>query len=146
MARVKIKFPAEKPLFKTAVPLRISDINYGGHMGNDAVLSIVHEARLQWLSAHGYTELNAGGAALIMADAMIAFRAEGFYGDVLHIHLYAEEITTTAFDLLYRIFTHRDGQEKDIAHIKTGMLCFDYEARKIATMPPALTALLSVLE
>ena len=45
MGRVKIKFPAENPLFITTIHVRIGDINYGGHVGNDAILSIIHEAR-----------------------------------------------------------------------------------------------------
>ena len=45
MSRIKIPLP-EKKDFSTEIKLRISDINYGGHMGNDAVLTIVHEARL----------------------------------------------------------------------------------------------------
>ena len=48
MARVKLQLPANF-LFSTEIPIRISDINYGGHLGNDAVLSIVHEARIQFL-------------------------------------------------------------------------------------------------
>jgi hypothetical protein len=39
MARVKIDLP-DKFIFKTEIPIRINDINYGGHLGNDAVLSI----------------------------------------------------------------------------------------------------------
>lgn len=65
MSRVKIKFPDEKPLYTVAVPLRIGDINYGGHLGHDAVLSLIHEARMQMLHSWEYDELKAGGNSLI---------------------------------------------------------------------------------
>lgn len=138
MSRVKIKFPDEKPLFKLSIPVRIGDINYGNHLGNDSVLSLIHEARMQFLAQWGYTELDAGGNAMIMADVMIAYKGEAFYGEVLDIAIYAEEITDRSFDLLYHIATVRDGVVKDIAHTKTAMICFDYTTRKIALIKDAL--------
>ena len=134
MARVKLKFPAENPLFTATISVRIGDINYGNHVGNDAILSIIHEARMQMLSSFGYTEMDAGGNSMIMADVMIAYKGEAFYGDELTVKLYAEEITTHTFDLLYHISTPRNGVQTDIAHAKTGMACFDYQERKIAAM------------
>ncbi len=131
MGRVKIKFPTEKPLFQVIIPVRISDINYGNHLGNDSLLSIIHESRMQLLSQWGYDELNAGGTALIMADVAIAYKGEAFYRDKLTVNIYVDELTDRSFDLLYHITTERDGEIKDIAHAKTGMLCFDYKARKI---------------
>ncbi len=142
MARVKLKFPANKLLFTTTIPVRIGDINYGNHVGNDAVLSIIHEARMQLLRSHGYDEMNAGGNGLIMADVMIAYRGEAFYGDELTVKLFAEEITGYSFDLLYHICTSRNGVNSDIAHAKTGMVCFNYNTREIATMTKELKALL----
>lgn len=132
MARVKIKFPHQNPLFSSTIPVRITDINYGNHLGNDAVLSIIHEARMQMLQSFGFTELNAGGNSLIMGDVMISFRGEAFYGDVLTIKVFAEEFTERSFDLLYHISTVRNGKNIEIAHAKTGMVCFDYNTRKVA--------------
>src|SRR5580693_6651810 len=99
MARVKLKFPAENPLFTATIYVRIGDINYGGHVGNDAILSILHEARMQMLRSRGYDEMNAGGTSLIMADVMIAYKGEAFYGDMLTINIYAEELSSKSFDV-----------------------------------------------
>ena len=138
MARVKLKFPAENPLFTATISVRVSDINYGGHVGNDAILSIVHEARMQMLRSFGFDEMNAGGNSLIMGDVMIAYKGEAFYGDQLIIKVYAEEVSPKSFDLLYHVSASRNGNVTDIAHAKTGMVCFDYETRKIAAMTEAL--------
>jgi YbgC/YbaW family acyl-CoA thioester hydrolase len=142
MGRVKLKFPDNNPLFTTTISVRIGDINYGGHAGNDAILSIIHEARMQLLHSHGYSELNAGGVSLIMADVMIAYRGEAFYGDTLTIKIYADELTTSSFDLMYHLSTIRNEKQTDIAHAKTGMACFDYETRKIVAMTDKLKNLL----
>lgn len=145
MNRVKIKFPDENPLFSTSVKIRIGDINYGGHVGNDSILSVIHEARVQMLAQWGYTETTIEHLGLIMADVMIAYRGESFYGDVLSIDIYATEVTEKSFDLLYKLTTERDGRTTDIAHAKTGMLCFDYNLRKIAPMPEVLKSRLKNL-
>ncbi len=137
MSRVKIVFPESAPLYETSVPVRIGDVNYGGHLGNDAVLSIVHEARMQMLASIGFTEMDCGGAGLIMADAEIAYRAEAFYGDVLSIAIYVGEISKKSFELLYRIGKGAAGAT-DVAHAKTGMATFDYNLRSVVDIPPTL--------
>lgn len=142
MSRVKIKFPAENPLFTTTIGVRIGDINYGNHLGNDSVLSIIHESRMQMLKNWNGDELNIAGNSLIMADVMIAYKGEAFYGEQLTISIFAEEVTDRSFDLLYHISTMRDGVSKDIAHAKTGMICFDYNTRRIATITEELKTLL----
>src|SRR5690606_11800286 len=113
---------------------RISDINYGNHLGNDRLLSLIHEARMQFLAQWTYTELDAGGNSLIMADVMMAYKGEAFYGEVLNIRIFIENVTDYSFDVLYHIATTRNGSAGEIAHAKTGMVCFDYQTRKIATM------------
>lgn len=142
MGRVKIKFPNENPLFETTIKVRVGDINYGGHVGNDAILSIIHEARVRFLSHYHFTELDMGGHGVIMADVMIAYKAEGFYGDVLAITIYVDEITDRTFDLLYKIQKEENGRQVDVANGKTGMICFDYDQRKIVEMSTALKTIL----
>ena len=146
MSRVKIKFPDQNPLFSTSIPVRISDINYGNHLGNDSVLSIIHEARVQMLCQWGYTELKAAGTSLIMGDVMIAYKGEAYYGEQLSVRIYAVEFTERSFDLLYEITTERGGQLTKIAHAKTGMVCFDYDSRKLASLTPELKSHLSGVE
>ena len=82
------------------------------------------------LSNAGYSEMNAAGNSMIMADVMIAYKGEAFYGDILHVHIYAEEIGARSFDLLYDCAALRGDELKPVAHCKTGMACFNYETRK----------------
>ena len=78
MARVKVSLPS-KFSFTTNIPVRITDLNYGEHVGNDSVLSIIHEARMQFLRYYGYTEMQFDGVSMIMSDVAIEFRNELFY-------------------------------------------------------------------
>ncbi|HPI54271.1 MAG TPA: thioesterase family protein [Chitinophagaceae bacterium] len=135
--RVRIQFPKDFS-FTFQMPVRNTDINYGGHVGNDKFLAFAHEARLAFFQQWGYTEMNAGGCSLIMADSAIQYKGEGFYGDVFTIEMCVGTMSSISFELFYKISTQREGQPIDIAYIKTGMLCFDYQQRKIAEMTEEL--------
>jgi len=132
MARVKIDLP-DKYIFETEIKVRIGDVNYGGHVGNDAILSIAHDARLQFLSSLDYSELDVEGTSMIMADSAIIYKGESFFGDTLKIEVGVNDIHKLGFDLIYKI--SNSSTKKDIAHIKTGMICFDYDNRKITALP-----------
>jgi acyl-CoA thioester hydrolase len=138
MARVKLNFPLTNPIFSAHIPLRITDMNYGNHLGNDVMLSIIHDARMQFLSSAGFTELNAGGPGMIMADVMVSYKNEGLYGDHLKVDLFVDEITSRSFDFLYRVTTLRSGKVMAIADAKTGMVSFDYTTGKVCSTSTAL--------
>ena len=131
MARIKINLSAVFT-FSTQLPVRISDINYGGHLGNDAILSMLHEARLQFLRHYGYSELELAGKSLIMADVAIEYKGEGFHSDLLTIQVAAHDFNKYGFDIIYQV-TNQD--KRLIALAKTGMLCFDYSTRKVVSLP-----------
>lgn len=137
MARVKIEMPSSYR-FSCIIPVRIGDVNYGKHVGNDAIVSIIHESRMQFLASIGCTELEAFGTAMIMTDLAVLYKGEAFYGDQLTVEVTADELSSMGFDLFYRISTERDGKKIIIAEAKTGMLCFNYEQRKVARLPEAL--------
>ena len=84
MARLNLTLP-EKILATIKIPVRINDINYGNHLGNHSLVSILHEARMQWLSGGGFSELDIKGSGLIMTELAVEYKAESFYGDVLSI-------------------------------------------------------------
>lgn len=131
MSRIKLTLP-EQFTFTATIPVRITDLNYGNHVGNDAVLSIIHEARMQFLTHHGFSELNCGGVGLIMSDVGIEFKKEIFYGDVLSVNIAAVNFTSVGFDLYYQILNK---ENLVTALAKTGMICYDYDKKKIAQVP-----------
>jgi acyl-CoA thioester hydrolase len=140
MARVKIDLPATFP-FATQLPVRITDLNYGAHLGNDALLSILHEARVQFLAHLGTAELDPSTKfGFIMADVAIEYKGEAFYGDVLHIKIGTSDLSKYGFDIVYQV-KNQDG--RDISRAKTGMLCFDYNTRKLRSVPPELATQVS---
>jgi len=134
MTRVKIKLDGPK-VFSTQITLAVNDMNYGNHMGNDRVLYLAHEARLRFLESIGANELNCLGQSLIMSDAMIEYRGEGFRGDVVTIDVYLSHQHDYGFDLMYDM----NVADKALARVKSGLLFFDYEKRKVAKAPEGWT-------
>jgi acyl-CoA thioester hydrolase len=135
MARVTIDLPAEFR-FSTAISIRITDINYGGHAGNDTILSLVHEARMQFLNSVGYTEMNCGGTGLIMTDAAIEFKKELFYGEVVTVSVVAINFSKISFELFYKMEKQVEDKPVLVAKVKTSMVCYDYIAKKVAAFSP----------
>jgi 4-hydroxybenzoyl-CoA thioesterase len=140
MARVEIELPG-RFLFTTELPVRIGDVNYGGHLGNDAVLSLVQEARVRFFHAHGWTELDVCGVGIVLVDAALVYRAEGTWGMVLRIEVAAADVRSRGCDLLYRVSDVATGRE--VARVKTGLVFFDYAARKVVAMPAPFRAVVA---
>ncbi|PIY11308.1 MAG: thioesterase [Flexibacter sp. CG_4_10_14_3_um_filter_32_15] len=136
MNRVKVDLP-DQFLFKTEIPVRITDLNYGGHVGNDAMLSLVHEARVQFFMSEGFkSELDIMGFGVIMADVAMQFKGEGFYGNIFEVYVTVGSLSSSGFDLYYK-FIDQDSR-REILKVKTGMVLFDYKNRKIAALPDEL--------
>ena len=132
MARVTLDLPEHFP-FSTDIPIRISDINYGNHLGHDSIISLIHEARVRFLHAYGFTELDIDGFGLVMTDLVILYKAEGLYGEILTIEVGIQDLTTYGCDLVYRITNKETGTE--VARAKTGIVIYDYEKRKVVEVP-----------
>lgn len=134
MARITIVLP-EKFLFTTTIPVRITDVNYGGHVGNDKILTLIHEGRMQFLKHYGYSEKDMGGVGLIMGDVAIQFRNELFYGDNLRMSISVSDISKVSFDIVYLLEKESGDQKVVVAQAKTGMVCFNYENKRIVSLP-----------
>jgi acyl-CoA thioester hydrolase len=130
MPRIKLKLPT-KFHFQTKLQLRIYDMNYGAHMGNDSVLSIIHEARVQFFQSINLEERDFYGFSLLMADSAVVYKKEGFYGDQLDIKISVSELYDYGFELFYLIKNGND----EIARVKTGLVCYDRTKNKIVKTP-----------
>lgn len=133
MARVKIDLP-DQWHFTTDIPIRITDLNYGRHVGNDTMLALLQEARVQWLRRMRYaSELLAEPVGLILVDLAVRFKAELAYGDVVTVKLAVREQTRRGFELVYEVT--KDGGATEVARATTGFVFFDYAARRLAEAP-----------
>lgn len=134
MARVKLELP-EIFSFSTEITVRITDLNYGGHLGNADTLVLIHEARVRFLKSLGYSEVNVEGYGTIMLDSVIVYKAQAFAGDVLVVEVAAADFSRLGCDIFYRLTNKETGAVVAIA--KTGVAVFDYENQKRVSPPAA---------
>lgn len=144
MARIEIELP-EKFIFQTEIAVRVSDLNYGNHVGNDSILTLMQEARTLFYRSMGFeSEVKLEGSiGQIVSDAAIVYKSESFLYDVLRFEIAVDDLSKYGFDLYYRI-THI-ASSKEVARGKTGIVCFDYSKRKIASIPEVLASKLKSL-
>ncbi len=132
MERIKL-LPPENFDFSTKIKVRITDINYGNHVGNDTFLSYIHEARMQYLQYFNHTEMNVNGYSLIMSDIAVQLKNELLYGDEFEAFVQAANFDKLGFDIFYKLINTKTNAVVAIA--KTGMVCFDYTLKKKVSLP-----------
>ncbi|HPF57577.1 MAG TPA: thioesterase family protein [Candidatus Competibacteraceae bacterium] len=132
MARIKLDLPADYS-FTTELRIRITDVNYGGHLGNDAMLGLLHEARVRFLKHYGFSELDIGGCGLIMTDSALVYKSEAFPGETLVIAIALADFNKYGCDFMYRVTEKASGRE--VARAKTGIVFFDYAKRAVQKIP-----------
>ena len=129
--RVKLKIPNFFH-FETLLSIRVSDLNYGGHLGNDSFLTLAHESRVQFFKSINMTERDFFGSSLIMADSLVIYKSQGFLGDEINIKISVTNCSSHGFQLFY-LFQKKN--KVDLAHIQTSMVFYDYNVEKILTFP-----------
>jgi acyl-CoA thioester hydrolase len=140
MARIKLDLPGTFS-FRTELTVRITDLNYGGHLGNADTLGLLHEARVRFLKSFGYSEVDIEGCGTIMTDAAIQFKAQAFAGDTLVAEVTAAGFSRLGCDIFYRLTNKESGTVVAVA--KTGISMFDYENQKRVSPPAAFIEKLS---
>ena len=130
MSRIQVNFP-EKHIFSTEIKVRRTDLNYGGHLGNDSMLALLHEARVRYLKHFGYSEMDVEGTGIIMADVAVQFKTEAFYAERLTIAIAVGDFSRVSFDIYYKV----SSGSRDVAIAKTGIVFFNYEKKKVAAVP-----------
>ena len=135
MPRAKLTPLAAYP-FSLDIVVRTTDLNYGGHLANDRLLSLIHEARVAFLASHGWSELDCGGSSLILGDAVLVYKAEAFAGDLLRFEVGAAEPGARGFRLYFRVTRLSDAAL--VALVENGMVCYDYRERRTRPLPGAV--------
>ena len=119
--------------FQYQTQLKIRDINYGNHLSNDAVVGLIHEARLHMLQELGCSELDLGDqkSGIIIADLVVNYKNQGYLNDEIMIHLKIDEIKKKGFRIFYKMERGTDL----IVLAETGIVVYNYQAKSIANIP-----------
>ncbi len=133
MKKEAIHFP-DKIIWTEERTISERDINYARHLGNDRILVWADEIRLHALENIGWTRNRlAAGEGLIVANHTIVYQSEGFLGDVIGVEVGIDFLTECSFDMVLRL--KKKGASRNLIIMRTGLVCFDYEKRKIIEIP-----------
>lgn len=141
MRKNNIEIPTAS-CFTTTIDVQISDINYGGHVGNERYLLFAQETRLRFLAKLGFSEIKFGEHGLVLAEARVEYFHELFHGDQITVALSIGEIGRASFECFYAIEVIRAEKKVMAAKVETNMVCFDYSERKIKSIPDHLKKIL----
>ena len=124
--------------FKFIRTIQKSDLNYASHLGNDNLVSIIQETRIDLFQKLGYSELDLGDGrtGIIIGDLVVNFKGEAFESDELLIESQIGDVTEKSMRLYHRVSKTNDNTL--IALVETGLVAFDYTARGIAKWPDEL--------
>jgi acyl-CoA thioesterase FadM len=123
-------------VFVHELEVRVGDLNYGRHLGHDALISLLHQARVRFLASRGASELDTDGLGMVVADLAVRYRAEAFLGDRLRVEIGIGERSAKSCDLHYRVTNLTT--ERLVAEAKTGVVFVDREGC-VARLPAVLS-------
>jgi len=132
MARISINLP-ERFTFATELAIYVGHVNYGNHLDNAMLISLVSEAQMRYFAALGYPEGRVGGLVTLIADAAVQYRSLAFRGEVVTVRMTASDFNPRGCDLVWQMVERESGRE--VARGKTGIIFFDLEAGKPGTLP-----------
>jgi acyl-CoA thioester hydrolase len=133
MARIEVNLPA-KFNFSTEIPIRVSDINRGNHLGHVAMLAMLEEARTRFLAALNINLEGNSNNGYLVTDVAIVYKRQAYYQQTLKIEMAANDFHGKSFDFVYRVSEASSGTE--VARAKTGHLLFDFQTQKVAPITP----------
>lgn len=121
-------------MFQTEYKVTVSDINYGGHLGNERALIIFQQTRMEWLNSIGYDEANLGeeGKGTIQLESHVYYLKEVLFGEILQCRITEINVVKNSFDIVYEVIN-----QKGETAIKgsTKMMTFDYNKKRVVRIP-----------
>lgn len=144
MPRLRLDHSDARFTYSTRLVVRFDDVNLGGHLGNDRLVSLLGEARSRFLHDLGVPEEGGTGPdgaptpGVIMVDLAVTYRREVGLRDELRFDLGLDDLTRVGGDVLYRVV--READDAVVATAKTGIVFFDYAQRRVVSAPEAFAA------
>lgn len=142
MSNLTITFQENSSIFEADIPVLVSHLNYGNHLGYDSILSIVQEARMRWLKQYNMGEMTIDeNIGYLVIDVSLIYKSEAFHGDTLNVQLYPENVKSKSFNLKYKITNQTTGAT--VALVNTRHIFYNFLMKKIVRSPESFNDLIS---
>ncbi|MFC2991240.1 MULTISPECIES: acyl-CoA thioesterase [Halomonas] len=144
MERVRLEFPEADIVHRHPLTVRVTDMNYGRHLGHDTLVSLLHEARIQAFGALGLTEWDMGGYPSVVADLAVQYQSEARWPDALVVETAIQMPTGRAITVYHRV-CHAEGG-RPVATARLNVMLIDPVAGRPVAVPQAVAAALAGAE
>lgn len=128
-------------LFETAIQVRISDLNYGAHLGIPSLSQILHNTRDMYMRSLGVSEINCFGTKIVHVSQTVTCHQETFFGDELNISIYFVEKTKARIKLKYEVTNIKT--EKVISDAEETILFLSTRNNSLTKPPEELLRIVS---
>ncbi len=136
MKKYSLSFPKKRVLFTTQLNVHIGLINYGGHLGNDSFLTILHEARIQYLRSMNYSETDISGHGILIKDAQIEYKQQVLYGQTLECRIAVDDVSRSSCAMYYALYLLEENIPKSLVCLaRTTIVFIDIQEKKISPIP-----------
>ncbi|UYG08492.1 acyl-CoA thioesterase [Halomonas sp. M4R1S46] len=136
MERVRLAFPEADIRHRHPLTVRVTDMNYGRHLGHDALVSLLHEARISALAALGLAEGDMGGYPSVAADLAVQYRAEARWPDALVVDTAIPAPSRKAITVYHRV--RREADAAIVATARLNLMLVDPAGGRPVPIPGAV--------
>lgn len=133
MERVKLDFPAEAIIHRHPLTVRVTDMNYGRHLGHDALVSLLHEARAQAFAALDLPEWDMHGYPSLVVDLAVQYQSEARWPEALIIETAVPEPQGKSLTVYQCVLTRDD--KRIVATARVNQLLIDLKAGRPVEVP-----------
>jgi acyl-CoA thioester hydrolase len=119
--------------FSTIMPVRVTDINYGKHLGHLSTIGILHSAWALFLNENGFDELNVEGLGVILLNSSYKFLSESYFNDLLQVNVGIGEFSKLKFNFLFKVINQKSGKIAVTGQEEYAFM--DYSCGKVARVP-----------
>ncbi|MCC5883359.1 MAG: thioesterase family protein [Halomonas sp.] len=144
MERIKLDFPDSAIVHRQSLSVRITDMNYGRHLGHDTLVSLLHEARIQAFGALGLVEWDMGGFPSVVADLAVQYQSEARWPDALVVETAIPAPTGKAMAVYHRV-CHAEGG-RPVATARLNVVLVDPAQGRSVNIPDSVLRAISGAE
>jgi len=100
---------------------------------NDALISMLSEARVQLLSHYKIDEVGHSGLGILVTDLATVYQAEIYYPETLVFDVGITDFNRYGGDFVFRVTRERD--DAAVAQAKYGFVFFDFGEKRVTPIP-----------
>lgn len=141
MERIQLDFPDVAIIHRHSLSVRVADMNYGRHLGHDALVSLLHEARIQAFAALDLPEWDMHGYPSVVADLAVQYQSEARWPDALVVETAVPTPEGKALTVYQRIVHAESG--KTVAVARINQLLIDMTTGRPVNVPEAVVRALA---